>query len=420
MRVIDKKIAMNRIGFHYFPDTDHYQQKDLENWAPKIVQLGGSWLVLKAPVSRALPESFITGLLNQGIEPIVHFDIFPEKIPAREEMALLFDVYARWGIKYVVFFDKPNLQTKWNAAIWAQHDLVERFLDLFIPLAQDCLKKRLTPVFPPLEPGGNYWDTAFLREALESMQRRGNQDILEKLILGANASAGDRPLDWGMGGPERWPGANPYFTPADEQDQCGFRIFDWYETISRSVLREALPVFLFDLSAKKGEGQTEKLLTMMRLLAGIKMDGLDPISNSVVGGAFRLVDSSQGWFTPEGNELPVTETVTKLQRQSLIETSPPKKEGPTIAHYLLLPSYEWGIPDYHLDAIRPFIKNHQPTVGFSVEEAAQAKRITVIGSEEDFPEKILRELRDRGCVVERIEADGTTLASQLDKLVVNT
>lgn len=407
---------MKRIGFQYFPDTLHYRQDDLHSWIPKIKQLGASWLVLQAPVNRALPESFIKGVINAQIEPVIHFEIPLEKTPTSEELEVLLRVYARWGVQYIALFAKPNLQKNWDAATWAQQDLVERFLDLFIPLAQTCLQHNLTPIFPPLEPGGDYWDTAFLREALESLQRREQQDLLDKLILGANAWAGDRPLDWGMGGPERWPGAEPYSTPQEEQNQRGFRIFDWYEMISRSVLREPLPIFLFDLGAQKNEAHAEKILTMMRLLAGIDIDGLDPISNSVVAGAFRLIDSSRGWFTPNGEELPITSAIHKLQKSKFGGATSPQNGELTIAHYLLLPSYEWGIPDYHLDAIRPFIRNHQPTVGFSIEEAAQAKRVTVIGSEDEYPEKELRELRAKGCVVDRVDSDGTTLASKLEKI----
>ncbi|PKP01191.1 MAG: hypothetical protein CVU11_15960, partial [Bacteroidetes bacterium HGW-Bacteroidetes-6] len=41
-------------------------------------------------------------------------------------------------------------------------DLVERFLDRFLPLANQVVSEGAVPVMPALEPGGNYWDTAFL------------------------------------------------------------------------------------------------------------------------------------------------------------------------------------------------------------------------------------------------------------------
>jgi len=178
-------------------------------------------------------------------------------------------------------------------------------------------------------------------------------------------------------------------------------------------------MFLFGLGADVTETHAEKMLQMMRLLAGIPVDDLNPIPDFVVGGAFELLDSSRGWIQPNGEELPIFESIRNLQATKPIGASASPKDGPAISHYLLLPSYEWGIPDYHLDAIRPFVRNHQPTVGFSLEEAAQAKRVTVIGSEEDYPENALRALRNRGCIVERVEAEGTTLATELENLISN-
>ncbi|MEM5775190.1 MAG: hypothetical protein AAGU05_09340, partial [Anaerolineaceae bacterium] len=84
-----------------------------------------------------------------------------------------------------------------------------------------------------------------------------------------------------------------------------------------------------------------------------------------------------------------------------------------IDHYLLLPLYEWGVADWHLDVIRPFIKKHRVTVGFSVREAALAKKVTVVGNAQSFPEDLLEKLRATGCDVERIQGDGGSIASQL-------
>ena len=88
-------------------------------------------------------------------------------------------------------------------------------------------------------------------------------------------------------------------------------------------------------------------------------------------------------------------------------------QGRLIRHYLLLPTYEWGIADWHLDIIRPFVKKHAATVGFSLEEAALAEMVTAIGNDQTFPEELLDRLRSAGCKVERIDGDGTTIASKL-------
>ena len=84
-----------------------------------------------------------------------------------------------------------------------------------------------------------------------------------------------------------------------------------------------------------------------------------------------------------------------------------------ISHYLLLPSFEWGVADWHLKVTRSFVKRHRPTVGFSLDEAFQARQVTVVGGEEHFSEKDLSRLRDKGVEVRRIEGDGTKIASQL-------
>jgi hypothetical protein len=87
-----------------------------------------------------------------------------------------------------------------------------------------------------------------------------------------------------------------------------------------------------------------------------------------------------------------------------------------IEHYLLLPSYEWGVSDWHLDAVRPFLKKYHPAVGFSVEEARCARRVTVVGGPPSFSEDEIHSLRRSGCVVHQIRGDGTDIASELSRM----
>lgn len=413
---------MNRFGLHYYPDSHHYQQCDLDTWLPILQQLGAGWLVLDTPVNRALPESFIRGLIKAEVEPILHFLSSPEDMPPAEELDLLFKVYARWGVKYVVLFDRPNMQSTWDGSSWSQSDLVERFLDLYLPLAEAARNARLRPIFPPLEPGGDYWDTIFLKTALESMRRRGYHSQLKTLILGAYANISENPLNYGIGGPERWPKTRPYLTPKGEQDQRGLRIFDWYDAIAKSVLIEPRPVFLFGIG---NAHDSEKSFQTIRLLNGENDAEAEPIPDFVLGGAFWLLTASEGspyisqaWFQPGGKRTPIVDKVHQWRNSNPKSASPTPAESRPISHYVLLPAYEWGIPDYHFDALRPYIKTHKPTIGFSLNEATKAQRVTVIGSEEEYPEEALRLLRSKGCVVERIQdtPDGTTLASRLAKL----
>lgn len=88
-------------------------------------------------------------------------------------------------------------------------------------------------------------------------------------------------------------------------------------------------------------------------------------------------------------------------------------ENHPIPHYLILPAYEWGITDWHLNAARPFIRKYRPMIGFSLNHAYLAERVTVVGGVEHFPETALENLRSAGCRVDRISGDGTSIATQL-------
>ena len=84
-----------------------------------------------------------------------------------------------------------------------------------------------------------------------------------------------------------------------------------------------------------------------------------------------------------------------------------------IEHYLLLPLYDWGVAEYHLEVTRPFIQKYHPTIGFSIQEAALAKKVTVIGGELTFSDEALSELRSSGSIVDRVTGDGISIATQL-------
>jgi hypothetical protein len=171
---------------------------------------------------------------------------------------------------------------------------------------------------------------------------------------------------------------------------------------------------------------------------------LEPVPAEVLSCNFWLLAASensdwasQAWFRPDGTSLssagalrqwisnrkskpPATSspsTVSESDNGSLPEelfgTSAVRK---TISHYLLLPVYEWGISDWHLDVIRPFLKKHKPTIGFSLEEAKASDKVTVVGGSPSFHQSILEELKDAGCSVHHIGGDGTSIATQLAAL----
>jgi len=107
---MDKTQAMsvnNQFGIHYFVDTLHYRQEDLKIWLPVLKDLRIGWIVLKSEKNRAIPEDFLKSLLNEVITPIIEFNLPLRSNIGTRELKLVLQVYAKWGVKYCVFFDRP-------------------------------------------------------------------------------------------------------------------------------------------------------------------------------------------------------------------------------------------------------------------------------------------------------------------------
>jgi len=396
------------------------------------------WLTLRAPSNRAIPEDFFRELRLANIQPIIHLGLSLENPSTADEISPILSAYAQRGVRYVAFFDRPNLRSSWPTVGWTQRKLVERFLEVFLPLAHTALDEGLTPLFPPLEPGGDYWDTAFLRAALEELQSRGEGLLLEQMGLSAYAWTEGKPLDWGIGGPESWPASLPYSTPEGSQDHCGFRIFDWYNAIARAVVGKEMPLLVLAagnnaVSISVSDDANIRTIEMAKHVAQT-VDHDNPSANIVPENVlafnfWQLASEELGfndqssWFDPQGKAREVVSdwqawkenysTANYVSQQKI--TKAPKeieRSKSTFSHYLLLPTRDWGASDMDFAAIKPFVLKHQATVGYSVKEAEQASRVTLLGTEDTYFEGLIHQLRQAGCQIDNFEADGTTIAPQ--------
>lgn len=442
-----------RIGFHYYPDSLHYRDSDLQAWLSTLQTLGAAWLTLEAPTNRTIPESFLTGLLSKGIEPILWFrpPLTPIHPPAQAsdeiDWQLLLETYARWGVRYTLFFDRPNLRTSWSPRAWVQSEPVESFLDFYLPVAEIAVQAGLAPIFPPLEPGGDYWDTAFLRDCLQAMLRRSSKSILNALIIAAHAHYNPGKLSWGMGGPERWPEARPYTPVSEQQDQRGFYIFEWYQAIVQAALGQPRPMILFevgrasssehDASFTAQQTQAEDCLSVAHLLAGkaphgqpeaVELPPLNPVPSEILAANFWLLADTQdgayiehAWFKPDGEQLPSVQALSAWQAQRRTvqpsEETTQQQQEKSIAHYLLLPQDAAG--DFLAD-IRTFVAQHHPTIGFSLQEASKAARVSVFGGAQAYQEAALEELIRAGCQVVRILPVGMDFATNRSESTVES
>lgn len=427
--------AKTRLGFHYYPDSLHYTQADLRRWLPEIEQSGAGWLVVEAPTRRAIPEDFISGLLGAQIQPVLHFNFGLADLPDRRELTKLLEQYARWGVQMVCLFDRPNQRSNWLPGSWQQAELVERFLDHYLPGLHASLELGMVPVFPPLEPGGDYWDTTFLRAALQGLERRASDLDLNRLALGAYAWSAGKPLAWGAGGPERWAGARPYYTPPGEQDQRGVRIFEWYSAIAGAVLGWTPQVILLGIAATQTADEHTRHSqneTLARWLAagsgaypnlGAQVGEPTELPANLLAGCLYLLaanvnspEAEMAWCDEQGRRTGTLESLRgRYAQRSQTKNSQPRRPNTQAAkpieHYLLLPAGAAPYVDNLLNSLQSFLAVVQPTVGFSLQEASLAQQVTIAGSPDQFHPADLESLAVHGCQVAYLNAVGTQLAS---------
>jgi hypothetical protein len=275
------------------------------------------------------------------------------------------------------------------------------------------------------------------------------------MAIGAYAVAWNRPINWGMGGPEGWPDARPYETPPGVQDQIGFRIFEWYSAISEDEIGRTLPILLLRAGYRPGDrvdltwpdlnedAHATRNLEIVELLSenfhAKRKEGSIP--HEVLACNFWLISANENsqynrhaWFKTDGSQLPIVEHMRRWvaghQIQNNIKdyeeeplgiemksktsntgTNGSSNNGSSrISHYILLPLYSWGVADWDLDLILPFVKENHPTIGFSLSEACLASHVTIVGGNNTFSEESVKILQDAGCSVDRMGEDGIIFA----------
>ena len=420
---------MTSLGLHYFPDESHYRATDLQAWLPELRALGARWLTLVGSLNRAVPEPFVKGLTDAGITPVVHIPATPIRAIDLPALEPLLKTYARWGVHYVVVFSEPNARAAWSPTDWGKTALVERFLDVLIPVLQAQSEAGLQPTFPPLKAGGEYWDTGFLEAALAGLARRGQDELARRLTFAVNLWTFNRPTDWGAGGLQRWPEARPYLTPPGAQDQRGFHLFDWYTEIIRDRLGEARPLLCLAGGPRPGD-KTDPAFPALDDARHTSCT--NEIAQAAASGAlpthllnvnFWLLGAPEGspfageaWYRSDGSTLGAVDV---LKRHALLSQNPAKRlngkapdldhligQPKPLQHYLLLPTFEWGISEWHWSAALEYVKAHRPACGFSPEEAGQARRVTIFGNAQGVSREVEAALRRAGCQVERMQVKG--------------
>jgi len=391
----------SRLGFHYFPDDRHYSPADLAAWLPVLRSFGAAWLVVRGTAARAIPEPFLRGLMDEGIEPIVHLGA-PIGAVAASEIEPLLRAYASWGVRQVVLHDRPNLRASWEASEWSRVGLIERFLDRLLPVWNLEIELGLVPTFPPLEPGGDYWDTAFLEGALRGLARRGQESLLDRLAIGAYAWTFGRPLDWGAGGPRAWPESRPYHTPEGSQDQRGLRLPEWYAAISQDAVGRGLPLYVLGggaLPPRAGDDSAaafEQNAGVARWLMGDDAPAtLRAFAFYVLTADSNDAEAYAAWFAAPDRPRHDVDVV----RGALLAATKSRRPK-SLAHYILLP-HASADPVFWSWAGQLAARS-SAAVGFSPDEARLAARVTLLGQADA---RVVADLEHAGCRVERVDSE---------------
>jgi hypothetical protein len=438
---------MSRLGLHFYPDTLHYSQKQLQAWLPVLQELGVSWLTLVGSPARAVPEGFINGLLLAGIEPVIHIPLAITDRDATNSLTPIIKAYADWGVKYVALFDRPNVHSSWPAGSWVAGELVDRFLDIYIPLAKLLVSYGIAPVFPPLEPGGDFWDTTFLSAALNSLVRRNQVEVVERLVIGAYGWFNNHPLHWGIGGPERWPNSQPYGKPPAGEDHQGFRIFDWYQAIAAAATGLQKQVILLKA------GQPDRLLIqpdqpvseqvgLMKLILALRGDEAAihtkhpkyafELDESLMACNFWLLTAPAGhpsaratWYDDAGQPSPfargLKKALSKIPGRSEIpihrsQNGKKASHKQPFTHYVLLPEGNQEFVERCMAALEPTRHNQQVAVGFSLLEAALARHVICCNGDGPLQVQQIEQLSRAGCQVHKPDLNGINLAQYVASL----
>jgi hypothetical protein len=393
-------LSQQKLGFHYYPDTDHYGDSDLNAWLPVLNSAGAHWLTLQGQGSSTIPESFLNSLVASEIKPIVHIHEPFGSLRVAQVYAQL-KTYADQGVRFVIFYDRPNLRGSWPISTWSHEALVGRFIDKLLPILEAQIEMGLTPIFPPLEPGGDYWDTAFLENGLALLQKKASDEVKASLTLAIYMWSFGKPLDWGQGGKTRWPDARPYASPDGCQDQRGFQINDWYQEIAMKVTGSKLPVIVVAGGAGPSKvyktsdaiqidnNEVARHLALNDLADEIQNFNFYPLAT-----AEDHADAGAAWYIRPDVE-------QDESKHGIVKTPKPSKKD--IEHYVLLGLSNQTNASELWSAIAPMVLSARATVGFSIDEAKRAARVSIVSDRRTIPTAYEQELTASGSEVKRYE-----------------
>ncbi len=445
--------SIKQLGFHYYADTAHYDEASLEFWLPKLKAIGARWLVLTVPVDYELPQDFVKALITAKIEPVIslcdHISTPLDELVFRQKMTYYHEI----GIHLVKFFNHPNMKSSWNEEEWQKPDLVSRFMKLYDKYAEICIDEKIIPLFPLLEPGGDYWDLSFLKESVHYLKEFHSEDILPNIIFTANAGLQEHDIEWGCGGPSLYPRIIAY--ESDQVDHRGFHIYEWYTAIIKAEIGQNVPMVLFqagqwasdmELFTATPESGKKDYLKILQALQKFQFNEDDKIVTDVPSYVIscnlyrlpteRLLNSEDDSLKGRKNTLYkkisekksasgeimaflvgisvklipwlITNLVPFLKKfgenyllivRKLFEII---RNGGKVSDYFLIPETSQLFTEDQYAVIQQFVNQHHCKSGRNLKEALASKNVIIVNDSSLYPSFVLKQLTENNCVIQTV------------------
>jgi len=389
------------------------------------------WLVVDAGMGDKELKKTLLFTEKNAIQTIVQMNL-PQSNSVKEEIEGQIKKIAQMGVQWVMPEGFPNMQSYWGIQ-WARGNILSTYYEMFRSFARTAVNHGVAPILPVLIPGGDIWDTIFLQSILNQLTADNEFGVIEKLALSSAAFTYGHQASWGKGGGGSWLDAKPYHTPQGSEDQRGMNAYQWYVSISKEILQRDLPVFIFypgweshqaianpspspfdcvlldDFFSNLDVEEDQNISTKKPVIClfNLELSDLRVAQQKLEDSAKKITSAQENILNHGIQTAPVDDVVEQVS--TLLGK-------PIFDVYLLLPVYEWGVSDWHLEVIQPFIKKSKATVGFSWVEASNAKKVIVVGGVDVIPDSQLAMLQKNGCEVCRIHGDGTEIASQMKRL----
>ncbi len=205
----------NGQGIHWIPTVSQTPEV-VDHFVAEAQSMGMKWVVfLNEGANIGANDYLVKRLTQAGIEPVMRV-YTPGLTLINGGLSEMVQHYRSLGVHYFQLYNEPNLMVETGG----QAPDVEKYLDLWIPAAQQVIKAGGLPGFGALSPQGEMDDREFLRQALMALKARGQDHLLGRSWLAMHNYTGPRPLD----------------------DPDGFARFRQYDAINRSILGRSLPI----------------------------------------------------------------------------------------------------------------------------------------------------------------------------------